>query len=162
MNALMLLLPLVMCPGIVPIKVNAMEIYPDLTKTYSPNEVYSLRELKSLYTRVAKKTPQLKDLSDRNKAHVLICVDGENHIQFRPFLTDEWIRIDDACTLNAKLDENVYTDSSLVPVFLILDPKSDPQAAGKIVQLVLEEKKYVDLTLMFGRRVGEKPGVKKK
>src|SRR5437867_2437971 len=81
-------------------KVNAKEIYADWTKTYSSKESYNLRELKSLYARVAGKTPQRKDLSDRNKADVLVCVDAENHIHFRPFLTDEWIRIDDACTLD--------------------------------------------------------------
>jgi len=134
-------------------KANLMEIYVDSAKTYSAKEVYSLQELRSLYARVARKTSQRKDLSDRNEANVLVCVDAENHIRFRPFLTDQWIRIDNARTLATKLDENVFTDCSFMPVFLIVDPKSDPDAVGKVVQLVLEEKKYAQLTLMFGGRV---------
>jgi hypothetical protein len=142
-------------------KENRMEIYPDSTKTYSREEVYSLQELKSLYERVAKKTPQRKDL-DRNKADVFVCVDAENHVHFRPLLTDEWIRIDDPRTLDTKLAENMYRDCSFMPVSLVLDPKSDPEAAGKIVQFILEENKYVELTLMFGRRVLPRPEKSKK
>jgi hypothetical protein len=144
-------------------KVNPMDIYPDSTKTYCANEVYSLRELKSLYTRVAKKTPQRKDLSDRNKADVLVSLDAENHIHFRPVLPDEWIRLDDVRTVATKLDENTWVIyGRKLAVFLVLDPKSDPEAAGKIVQLVLEEKKYVELTLMLGRRVVAEPKKSKK
>ncbi|HEV2947945.1 MAG TPA: hypothetical protein VGX70_11240 [Gemmataceae bacterium] len=133
-------------------KENPVEIYADSTKTYSPNEEFSLPKLKSLYARVAEKTQQRKNLSDRNKADVLVCVDAKNHIHFRPFLTDEWTQIDDSRTLPTKLEENYFRDSTCMDVFLILDPKSDPEATGKVVQLILE-KKYAKLTLMFGNRV---------
>jgi hypothetical protein len=133
-------------------KENRMQIYSDATKKYSPKETYSLSEVKSLYSQAAGKMAQEMDLSDRDKADVLILLDAKNHIHFRPFLTDDWVPIDRPTDLATKLEENYCRDSTFMQVFVVLDPKSDPESAGKIVKLILEVK-YAELTLMFGRRV---------
>src|SRR5437016_2253326 len=88
-------------------KENKMEIYPDSTKTFSSGEVYSLRELQSLYEQVAKKTAQQKDL--RNKAHLLACMDAGNHIHSWSLPTDEWTPLDGVRALDTKLNENSDT-----------------------------------------------------
>jgi hypothetical protein len=138
---------------------NPMEIYPDWNKTYSleKENVPGLRELKSLFEQAAKKTPRRKDLSDCNKQPMLVCMDAENHLHIQPFLTYEWVAISDAFKLASELGKNVFDDSTIIPIFLILDPKSDPEKAGRNVQFILEKVKYAELTLIFGRRVLPKP-----
>ncbi len=167
MNALMLLLPLVMSPGIVPIKVNAMEIYQDFKKTYSAEEKYSVEEFKKYYAQAAKKPTRRMEINNRMKVDVIVSFDEKNAIHFLcvPLFVlrgDDWITVDGPPNLDKKIDDHTWLiGGRQLEVLLVVDPNSMPEAAGKMVEPILK-KAFVRLTLMFGRRVGAQRETKKK
>jgi len=130
-----------------------MEIHEDCSKTYSSDEAFSLNDLKSLYALAKKKVTRRTDLGDRSKVDLIVWIDSSDNVHFRPLLTDEWIQLEGAAALEKQVDSHTsFVRGRKLNVCVVLDPKSTPEKAGKLVQMV-QRKAYVQLTLMFGKRV---------
>ena len=130
---------------------NVMDIHEDCVKTYSSNDAFSLCDLKSLYALVEKKKTRLTNMGDRSKADLIVWIDSNNNIHFRPLLTGKWIRLDGAAVLDKEIDsQTAHVRGRKLKVYVVLDPKSTPEKAGNLVQL-FQSKAYLQVTLIFGK-----------
>jgi hypothetical protein len=76
--------------------------------------------------------------------------------------TQQWISVDGIRTLEEKIKEFTgFVGSGKLMVVLVVDPKSSPEEAGKIVEALLK-RGDLELTLIFGRRTGEHAEIKRK
>jgi hypothetical protein len=132
-----------------------MEIHQDSTKKFSTREKYSIDDLKSHYDRAKNKPTREQDLSDPSGLAAIVYVDEKDGLHFR-YSNRDWVAMKGLKELEQSLAKILITFlCAPLEVHLVVDPKSKPETALKVIQLVQSGAPQKQLTLSVGRRVSK-------
>jgi len=130
-----------------------MEVYEGSMKKFSMNEMYSIEDLRTHYQRASKKATHREGLSDPSGLRVIVYLDAEETLHFWNCgaVSPEWTRMAGISDVHRRIGNIVSTlFCSQVDVVLVVNPKSSPEIAEKIVRMV-QGGTAQTLTLFVGR-----------